>query len=550
MKKILSVLLALVMAVQPFSAQAVDLSQAFTDLVGPGAAATASGPGRFSSASRTGVTLGGFEMRSPRASVPTLLNASAPKITAGCNGISAHFGGFSFISGSEFTDLMKNIASGAAMGFVASLVMKSLCPMCEAVVQELKSAAQAAARLAKDSCALGEQFARSYFSGEDTTGAGIQNCEKVVAESGTSPDTLSAGGDLCKNLRAASKSLNEWADSVGADKSEVNACNGIGNKTWAQLGSLEFSQSDTESYKRKLMLINLMGAELAVKDGATVSCALADGSTLTAGGAAAGGGSTPAGDQSRFCPPMLTDRDLTGMFMCGAPGAPLPHGTSDRVATYCNTFAVGSAGGAAGKSIAMWACNEPKDCDQLVKVDATEAVVGKGLLLQISELLGEAVKRVREGTQGFDDPRGKQILALVNAVPVPLYQAINAAAVYPAAGADIIDSMSVVIAEQFSHALLNEVLREAGRGGAGMCISRAQANEIVDFLGSLRSRSASNLELIGQQFALQQGLSEQIRSINTAIARQVLSQDMLASGQVTEALNRAITPTGNRASAP
>lgn len=532
MKKLISGLLALALLLQPFTAGAVDLDEAFSNLLGPGTAVTASAPGRFSSASRTGATLGGFEVRVPRYSVPTLLNATAPSIKAGCNGISAHFGGFSFISGSEFTELMEKIASGAATGFVASLVMKSLCPMCEAVVQELKSAAQAAARLAKDGCALGEQFARAYFGGEDDRGNGMATCEQVSAESGGSGDTLSTGAKLCQTLRQASQTLNEWA---GEDKDKLSGELGFGNLTWARLKALGGEATSGETYDRNLLLINLMGAQMAVKDGEDVKCDLAGGGTKTIGG--------EEGQESDYCAPMTDWKTMASLFMCGMPNS-LPADVSPRVKRYCDNLMAGSAAGA-GQPIELWTCDDSDTCPYLRRAPASDVIRGVGMMVHVNKLLVRAANLVREAKPGaFADAEGREILALVDAVPYPLYQAINAAAVYPAAGVDIIDSMSILVGEQFAHAYLNEMLRVGGRGASGMRISEKQADAITQFMAALRHQAESNRTVLAGEFAIQQGLTEQIRIINNTIQRSVMNDEMLSAGHAAQALNRSLTPTG------
>ena len=536
MKRFFSALLALAMLLQPFAAQAVDLDEAFSDLVGPGTTMTASGPGRFSSSSRTGVTLGSFEMRVPRSSTPVLLNASAPKIDAGCNGISAHFGGFSFISGTEFTNLIKQIASGAAMGFVTSLVMKSLCPMCEAVVQELKSAAQAAARLSKDSCAIGEQFGRDLLSSSSPYGSGLNTCAKITASAGTSNDWLeSSASSLCDTIQNATKTLNEWAQTPSGPEGAAPGLKGAqclsggGNETWRNLSAFDSASGTSTDSKRKLMLINLMGAYMNTGgEDIKVSCAGPDGTPRE----------LKPNETAMFCPPMTDVKTLVSLYMCGAPGANLGE-TSAAVKDYCGKLIPKNASG-----VKLWTCDNEETCNNLVAENASELVVGTGLLVNISELLRDAVQRVRDGDTGFTDAQGKRILALVDAAPFPLYQAINAAAVYPVATEGIIDSMTVAIAEQFAHAILDETLRVAGRAGSGACINREQANNILTFLANLRNEHKQNMDLIGQNLIIQKAISEQIRAINTAISREVLTEDMLASGQVTQAINRALSPSG------
>lgn len=533
MKRFICAVLAVLLALQPLTASAIDLDQAFSGLLGPGSAATASAPGRFSSASRTGATLGGFEVRVPRASVPTLLNATPPRIKAGCNGISAHFGGFSFISGTDFTKLMEQIASGAAMGFVASLVMKSLCPMCEAVVQELKSAAQAAARLAKDSCALGEQFARAYFGGTDDTGGGQATCEKVAAEAGSSSDTLSASQELCVSLRQASTTLNEWA---GPDKDKVAAENGFGNITWQRLRALSGGSDSGEEFERDLMLINLMGAQMAVKEGEDIRCDTPGGGTKVIG--------TDEAPESDYCAPMTDWKTLAGLFMCGMPENLSTATTSERVKKYCSALLAGSLTGG-GTGVELWNCSDAKNCPYLEAGPASEVIKGEGLMIRTNRLLTEAAKRVREASpSAFQDQTGREILALVDAVPYPLYQAINAAAVYPAAGIDIVDSMSILVGEQFAYAFLNDILRQGGRGSSGMRISEKQAEAITQFMAALRSQAEANRTTLAGEFAIQQGLTEQIRIINNTIQRSVMNDEMLSSGQAAQAINRALAPTG------
>jgi hypothetical protein len=212
----------------------------------------------------------------------------------------------------------------------------------------------------------------------------------------------------------------------------------------------------------------------------------------------------------------------------------------------------------------LWQCKAsrggPDDyaqCNYLQLANASDVVKGEGFLVQVNSLLREGVQRVRDGTPFMSggkaaDDKAQRILALINAAPYPLYQVINAAAVYPAAADELVDSMSVLVAEQFAYAMFDEMLRLEGRSSDNYCMSRAQATTMLDFVGSLRSQTQANFAVIARQFSVQQGISEQIRQVNQAIQRQVMSQDLLATGQLSESLNKAITGTGggSRSSAP
>jgi conjugative transfer pilus assembly protein TraH len=574
-KKFISLTLALTVGLQPFAAQAVDLGEAFMGITGSGSAISTNDAGRYTSAARTGFTAGGIEIRVPRSgTAPQLVSVTPPRISAGCNGISAHFGGFSFISGAEFGQLLKQIASGAALGFVSSLVMKTLCPACEAVVQELKSAAQAAARLAKDSCDIGKGFAADFTKGLDPEGDGIGVCAETSKYEGINSDVLSAYQTTCKTLWAASTFMNSkipTTDDNGStvDKGQALAavqCKaGSGNTSWLRLSQLDNKGGDgglnNEANVRKLMLINLMGADMISRGaGQSVGCDTGNGKFWEA---------SEGGENNKFCAPVIDARRLTGYFMCGASlTGTVPVGKmSSRIIEYCKSFLKGGAPGdkvRATQVDMLWQCKAsrggPDDyaqCNYLQLANASDVVKGEGFLVQVNSLLREGVQRVRDGTPFMSggkaaDDKAQRILALINAAPYPLYQVINAAAVYPAAADELVDSMSVLVAEQFAYAMFDEMLRLEGRSSDNYCMSRAQATTMLDFVGSLRSQTQANFAVIARQFSVQQGISEQIRQVNQAIQRQVMSQDLLATGQLSESLNKAITGTGggSRSSAP
>lgn len=59
----------------------------------------------------------------------SLVNIDPPRFAAGCGGIDAHFGSFSFISADAFKDLLRKIAQ-AAPGYFLHLAINSMCNPC------------------------------------------------------------------------------------------------------------------------------------------------------------------------------------------------------------------------------------------------------------------------------------------------------------------------------------------------------------------------------------------------------------------------------------
>lgn len=559
-KKIITFFMALLVAMQPVVASATDLNAAFGNLLGPGAAASINKPGNYQSGARNSFVAGGLEMRVPRASsTAQLFSVTPPKVTAGCNGISATFGGFSFISGAEFEQSLKSIASGAALGFVSMMVMKTMCPPCEAVVQFLKTAAQQAARLSKDSCQWGQELAQKFMAGESSTGDPVAVCGTTISGSGGTTDFLKAMNSACDSVKSAVDSIVDAnpeaktnGDAKGALQCAVGA--GMGNMTWQRLSAFDAEGAggsaptcDTDGCRRKLLLLNLLGAELGYDGSNQVSCATSgsgSGDPLSPEAADKDGVAKPV-----FCKPRLNAQDAVGLFMCGEPGAAsTPVGSSStRVAEYCQSFFESSTSSAAtGGSLAhlkemqVYSCLDgPANCQVLALSPASVLMGGQGFLVSVNNLLRKGVDAVRTNKKMPTD-----VIALMQVAPYPLYQAINAAAVYPAAADDLVDSMSILVAEQAAVAYLDDALRLQGRATAKAkgCATPQQASKILEMVGAMRAASKARRQEIGQNIAIQEALTEQIRQINLTIQKQVMTQDMLASGQFAQGVNAALAP--------
>lgn len=563
-KKLMASVMALSMLLQPFSAGAVDLGDAFKSLLGPETGVAVNAPGRYQSSARTGFSAGGLDVRVPRRNAPPILfTASTPKISAGCNGISAHFGGFSFISGEEFVKLLKDIASGAALGFVSALVMKTLCPPCEAIVQELKAAAQLAARLARDSCAIGYKAGLDFKAG--LMGPSNDSSTAVAAEGGASSNLFKDAQDGFNTLGS---NMQKVADAIRSARTSFESTGGLeggsggntgsssnqalqcaapglfGNQTWRRLAAMDSSTDEAsakENYKRKLMLMNITGALMTLSSSQEVKCDLGSGKTWVA----------TKEETNKFCPPQLESTKLVGFFMCGSPtnfaSSSSAYKVSERVSQYCLSFFPPTTNDATSQ---VWTCDgadsqvAEKDCPYLKLTDPSTVFEGTGFLLETNRLLREAVSRVRNNQSlngGDGDTVGKDIIRLINTAPFPLYQAINAAAVYPAATEDLLDSMSILIAEQFAYAYFDEVTRVNGRATGTMCITEQEVTSLMSFTEKLRAVNYERKTQMAQSLVIQQTLHEQIRTINQAIQKQVLSSQMLSNSQAATALNSAVS---------
>lgn len=138
----------------------------------------------------------------------SLLSADAPSFSAGCNGISWHFGGFAFISLDEIRQLVEAVAQ-ASLGIAVDLAMQTLCPQCYAVMAKLRDMANAMRNAAADACKVAQNFgALLKDSGIFPSTQRVSDCSKTTAESGKTASFLDSwAGSACKLLGDAEKEL-------------------------------------------------------------------------------------------------------------------------------------------------------------------------------------------------------------------------------------------------------------------------------------------------------------------------------------------------------
>lgn len=131
----------------PYSAHAGWLDDFANDA---GALTSSAGGGSHQGQSMNMYTGGSFVMRVPQKNYQ-LLDFRPPQLTAGCGGIDAFAGSFSFINKDAFVAMLKNIGQ-AAIGQAFMLALKSLAPEVAEVMQYLQQVAQSANGLTVNSC--------------------------------------------------------------------------------------------------------------------------------------------------------------------------------------------------------------------------------------------------------------------------------------------------------------------------------------------------------------------------------------------------------------
>lgn len=557
-KRLLIAFLASLLVAQPMTAAAADLNSIFSSLSTGGSTTSVNKPGFYQSGARNVLSGGGLDVRVPYSrKVPDIITLNPPKVVAGCGGVSAYFGGVSFISGKEFEQLLKTIASGAANGFVAHLVLKTLCPACESVAQLMQRLNQAASEMAKKSCEWGAQAADAVKDNMPV-GVGDVTCSSMASTLGFSSDYASAADKLCTNAKDSTKEINKYltpkggvncASGAATDDASRKACQEkadavaklkAGNATWNVVSKVLRLPSKTgEGEAQGTLLLNLVGT------------------TISGAGADCGDGDGPSEDGKPVtCTKTITPERLTFLMMCGTRFNSSTTQGAQAAMQYCKAYADQADKAAAGTGDKIYVCQTGAAVDELgypcmrmVKISIADAVAGgepilqgDGILLQTSRLLTEAVRRVSADEpiyKGPGDVKGEQIIALIQAAPYPLYQAINAAAVYPSAAENMLQTMALLIAQSTVYQYLDQFLSLA-TASATLPEGGQSVEKIDRAIETIRTSAAAANKTVANNLIINSQLTEQIRQLNVAIQRSVMSGEVLGANKMAETIGASI----------
>lgn len=137
-----------------------------------------------------------------------LFSVQMPDYRAGCGGIDLYLGGFSFISEAEFTQLLRNIGSGAA-GYAFSLALVTVTPQIKSVLDGLLDNVR------------------------DITNQSINSCEAAATlMGGVWPQSDKSSAILCNAMGTSLGKAKDWAQSrqkCGA-KGERESINNLKNE--------------------------------------------------------------------------------------------------------------------------------------------------------------------------------------------------------------------------------------------------------------------------------------------------------------------------------
>lgn len=223
-------------------------------------------------ARRGTITGGAYSMRG-RVMTVTPLSIEPPQFQAGCGGIDAYMGSFSWASKQQVVAMMRSIASNA-VGYAFSLALNAACADCDTQIKDFMSRIQEETSKYSNSCAMAQAIVDKSGAGAGATNAGNWLGTFIQTRSGSKEDTSQAqrGGEDGQSPadEAVKNDPEEFKDLVEA------------NVVWQAL---------------KKQPVNIwwvgggsnLGEELMSLTGSAVSCHLAN-------SPGCGGGSTPVSE--------------------------------------------------------------------------------------------------------------------------------------------------------------------------------------------------------------------------------------------------------------
>lgn len=438
----------------------------------------------------------------------TLLAADPPSFSAGCSGISWHFGGFSFISMDELRQLVEAVAQ-ASLGIAVDLAMQTLCPQCYAVMSKLRDMANMMRNAAADACRVATNLGQMLANSIGLPDSKQTECSTGTSSSGRSEGFLnSIAGSLCRGMQSVNNYLDEQGKNIlkflegdlGSGKTPPQEVLGkYFNVQYEMLSALGYQDGPVKD-----LLLNFMGMTIYYPE-PVEDCSRAfkelrgdmagSGSVGIAGGrstkeiadtsdktksAAANTEATQTDKSLQVChaPPRLTGVEAIGeKLVCGFNpasdikkfAAKFKLNESDvaqsAIGAMCGLGGGGAisayAGASAQANPSLYTCNSEGSARCLVPNEVKfENLIGgaqegyTGLAWEIIDALYDGMINVKN-----DDPLSDSTKAILNGSGYPLYRLINLAAVYPGMAAELLNTYAATIAVQYAVDTLDRIAR-------------------------------------------------------------------------------------------
>ncbi len=329
---------ALLLSVSPAHADVLSEMNRFWQ----GAAVNTTGPTAFRGQASGHWTLGNLYLRAPVRS-EQVATVNLPSFRAGCGGIDAFAGAFSFINSDQLIAFGRAVAQNAA-GFAFELALETISPVIAETMSKLRALAQWVNAQNLNSCETAQALVGAAWSKNDRASASI--CAAIGTSQGIFSDYAAAkhgcGADGKRNSTLAA------ASGAMADQVPVNV-----NYAWKAIRASAFLSGDTQ----------LAEFAMAVTGTVIVTAPTSDGDA--------------SGPRVRILEPLALDRRITETLMEG--GGALPVYACDE-AVRCLNPALGTAAVPANRGFRARVAAQLRDLVDAVRNDTAVPAPALGLV--------------------------------------------------------------------------------------------------------------------------------------------------------------------------
>jgi len=177
-----------------------------------------SGPSSFATQKRNYATFGGANLRWQTHSDP-LVSVSKPRFKAGCGGIDAYMGGFSFMQFEYLVQKLQRIMGPAAAAFAFDIALNTLCEQCSKSIKSFTAIVDRLNGLQLDDCKASKVVATTIvdgFKSPDKRSAEATDAWTDFAQSTGAEDLWTSMKDFAGNKKAEAVK-----DKIGANTADV-----------------------------------------------------------------------------------------------------------------------------------------------------------------------------------------------------------------------------------------------------------------------------------------------------------------------------------------
>lgn len=427
--------------------------------------------GSYTGQSMSYYTGGSLFMRTPSKNYQ-IMSMTPPSIKMNsCGMLDAYLGGMSHISASNFVDMLKNIGTGAVLGFGFKLALSAMSPEIKQTITELNDMAQKVNKMNVDTCEAATGIVNATT--DVALGKSDLNYEAVkTTVRGYFPDISGAWKNI-QNASAATTQAGVVNDATPSGK-VVN-----GNITWQALNQIPDSFFLADSTQYKHLFMSLVGPYIITRKTSADDAAIAAGD---------------AGYEIKNLPAL----------------------------SYSISDFIGKPDGTGKIKLAIYECDTPTICANPY-VDPN-GVAFDSIISMVDARMNSIVDNMINGTK----PSDTRDIAFINSTSIPIYKMLSVATQMrnPSIANYMISKYEEAIAAEYAAHFLNTALKNVK--GILDKASAESANAVrTEALERLSERST---EIRKQYAADMNGVYAKLNAVNMVAAEVVnLERAMNAS---------------------